>query len=278
MTRCLKLPIYYPMAYARKPAESVEDRKEENRQRQIVGLVRTTMLKRFESSWKAFQYTCEDLLLKLIAAHRTLDERRYEKWRGSNSLLLYQIEKHMNERYDHPFDAEDIEEEDLFSSSMDSRFALDKRLFKVKEIPADIEQDMNLLVIFLSTLRGLSAVHDTKVQTLLDLLKNDSLLSRYKVVVFSEFHDTARAEIFGQSHPRSHFNGYSGRGAQPAGRFSDDQLRPSLEPGSTDAAYRPCGPADEPGDRKAYQGSKARRKGVSGKNVVLELSAPSGTQ
>ena len=188
----LKLPIYYPMAYARKPAESVEDRKEENRQRQIVGLVRTTMLKRFESSWKAFQYTCEDLLLKLIAAHRTLDERRYEKWRGSNSLLLYQIEKHMNERYDHPFDAEDIEEEDLFSPSTDSRFALDKRLFKVKEIVADIEQDMNLLVIFLSTLRGLSAVHDTKIQTLLDLLKNDPLLSRHKVVVFSEFRDTAR--------------------------------------------------------------------------------------
>ena len=88
-------------------------------QRQVVGLVRTTMLKRFESSWKAFQYTCEDLLLKLIAAHRTLDERRYEKWRDANSLWLHQIEKHMAERYDHPFDADDVEEEDLLSSFTD---------------------------------------------------------------------------------------------------------------------------------------------------------------
>jgi hypothetical protein len=35
----LKLPIYYPMAYRRKPAEDIEARKEENRQCQIVGLV-----------------------------------------------------------------------------------------------------------------------------------------------------------------------------------------------------------------------------------------------
>ena len=188
----LKLPIYYPMAYARKPPKSVEDKKEENRQRQIVGLVRTTMLKRFESSWKAFQYTCEDLLLKLVGAHRTLDERRYEKWRDANSLWLHQIEKHMAERYDHPFDADDVEEEDLLSSLTDSRFSLDKRLFKVKEIVADIEQDMNLLVTFLGRLRGLSAAQDTKVQTFLGLLKNDPLLSRHKVVVFSEFRDTAR--------------------------------------------------------------------------------------
>lgn len=188
----LKLPIYYPMAYARKPAESVEDRKEENRQRQIVGLVRTTMLKRFESSWKAFQYTCEDLLLKLIAAHRILDEHRYEKWRDLNSLWLHQIEKHMAERYDHPFDEDDVEEEDLMSSYAENGFSIDKRLFKVKEIVADIEQDMNLLVSFLGKLRGLSSVQDTKVRTLLDLLKNEPLLSRHKVVVFSEFRDTAR--------------------------------------------------------------------------------------
>lgn len=51
---------------------------------------------------------------------------------------------------------------------------------------------MFLLVTFLSHLRGLSASQDTKLQTLLSLLKGDALLSKHKVVVFSEFRDTAR--------------------------------------------------------------------------------------
>ena len=188
----LKLPIYYPLAYARKPADSVEGKKEENRQRQIVGLVRTTMLKRFESSWKAFQYTCEDLLLKLISAYRSLDDRRYEKWRDANSLWLHLVEQHMGERYDHPFDAEEVEEEDLLSSFTNTVFSIDKRMFKLKEILDDIERDMDLLVCFLGHLRGLSEIQDAKVQTLIHLLKNDSLLANHKVVVFSEFRDTAR--------------------------------------------------------------------------------------
>jgi len=188
----LRLPIYYPMAYARRPAESVEDRKEENRQRQVVGLVRTTMLKRFESSWKAFQYTCEDFLLKVIAAHRQLDERRYEKWRDANALWLHEVERHMAQRYDQAVDAEDVEEDDLLSAFMDRDFSLDKRLFKVKEMVADMEQDMALLITFLSRLRGLSATQDTKVQALLEMLQKDPLLSKHKVVVFTEFRDKAR--------------------------------------------------------------------------------------
>lgn len=188
----LKLPIYYPMAYRRKPAEDIEARKEENRQRQIVGLVRTTMLKRFESSWKAFQYTCEDLLLKLISAYRSLNEKRYEKWKDANLLWLHIIEQHMAERYDHPFDAEETEEEDLLSSFTNTVFSLDKRMFRLKDFVADIEQDMDQLVNFLGHLRGLSEKQDAKVQTLLHLLKNDTLLANHKVVVFSEFRDTAR--------------------------------------------------------------------------------------
>lgn len=188
----LKLAIYYPLAYARKPAESATDKKEENRQRQIVGLVRTTMLKRFESSWKAFQYTCEDLLLKLITALYQLAPDRYRKWRDANEIWLADIEKHLAERYDRAEDAEEIEEEDLLSIFADRVPAFDQRLFKIKELLADIERDADLLVRFLSHLRGLSAESDTKLQKLLGLLKNDPLLSRHKVVIFTEFRDTAR--------------------------------------------------------------------------------------
>lgn len=188
----LKLPIYYPRAYARKPADSPEDRKEENRQRQIVGLIRTTMLKRFESSWKAFQYTCEDLLLKLLAALNGLDPERHDKWREKNALLFHVVERHMKERYESAMDAEDVEEDDLIDLYADSVLVLDKRLFRIKDLLNDIEKDLYLLVDFLTHLDGLSAASDTKIQRLLELLANDPLMSRHKVIIFTEFRDTAR--------------------------------------------------------------------------------------
>ena len=40
---------------------------EENRQRQVVGLIRTNFLKRFESSVAAFELSCDRLLKKLLA-------------------------------------------------------------------------------------------------------------------------------------------------------------------------------------------------------------------
>lgn len=188
----LKLPIYYPRAYARKPADSAEDRKEENRQRQIVGLIRTTMLKRFESSWKAFQYTCEDLLLKLLAALNGLHPARYDKWREKNALLFHVVERHMTERYDSVTDADDVEEDDLIDLYADSVPVLDKRLFRIKDLLNDIEKDLYLLVDFLTHLDGLTAATDTKIQKILELLTKDPLLSRHKVIIFTEFRDTAR--------------------------------------------------------------------------------------
>jgi len=188
----LKLPIYYPRAYARKPADSADDRKEENRQRQIVGLIRTTMLKRFESSWKAFQYTCEDLLLKLLAALNGLDPERHDKWREKNALLYHVVEKHMKERYESATDADDVEEDDLIDLYVDSVPVLDKRLFRIKDMLKDIEKDLYLLVDFLTHLDRLSAVSDTKIQKLLELLRKDPLLSCHKVIIFTEFRDTAR--------------------------------------------------------------------------------------
>lgn len=188
----IKLPIYYPLAYAKKPPESVDDKKEENRQRQVVGLVRTTMLKRFESSWKSFQCTCEDLLLTQLSAVKHLDETRYAKWRQNNELLLHEIEKHIAERYGNDLDKGDIEEDDLLEDFAPKLTSLDKRLFKVRELLIDVEKDMNILVGFLGYLRGLTAEHDAKVKCLIEKLKHHPLLSKQKVIIFSEFRDTAR--------------------------------------------------------------------------------------
>jgi len=188
----LKLAIYYPMAYALRPAESADEKREANRQKQVTGLVRTTMLKRFESSWKAFQYTCEDLLLKLATIVHKLDPKKYEKWRDAHALWFANIEKHLLERYSQGEDAQEIEEDDLMSIFEDIVPVLDSRMFDVKKIVADSLNDMYLLVSFLSHLKSVTPKEDTKLQVLLDMLHDDPLLSHQKVVIFTEFRDTAR--------------------------------------------------------------------------------------
>lgn len=188
----LKLGIYYPLAYAKRPVDSPEDKKEDNRQKQVVGLVRTTLLKRFESSWKAFQYTCIDLLLKLAANVRQLDERLFEKWRAANTLWLHAIEELMRERYDATTSSEDVEEEDLFDLFLGEIPTLDRRLFDVDQIVRDTLDDMDLLIQFLGYLKDSSAETDQKLQTLLNMLSEHPLLSQQKVVIFTEFRDTAR--------------------------------------------------------------------------------------
>ncbi len=188
----LKLAIYYPMAYAFRPAESAEEKKEANRQKQVTGLVRTIMLKRFESSWKAFQYTCEDLLLKLATAVNKIDPKKYEKWRDSHALWFADIERHMRERYSEGEDTQEIEEDDLLTIFEDVVPILDPRMFNVKKIVADSLNDMYLLVNFLSHLKSVTPADDTKLQVLLNTLHNDPLLSSQKVVIFTEFRDTAR--------------------------------------------------------------------------------------
>jgi hypothetical protein len=62
------LAVYYPLAYYVGPDMEKQKRAfAENRQREVVSLIRTLFLKRFESSARAFEFSCETLLLKLLA-------------------------------------------------------------------------------------------------------------------------------------------------------------------------------------------------------------------
>ena len=72
------LAMYYPLAWY-KGADDTIDPFEENCQRQVVGLIRTQFLKRFESSVAAFELSCERLLKKLLAFLEVHSESRL--WR-----------------------------------------------------------------------------------------------------------------------------------------------------------------------------------------------------
>jgi superfamily II DNA/RNA helicase len=55
-----------------------------------------------------------------------------------------------------------------------------------------MEQDMNLLISFLDHLKNTSPEHDEKVQRLKALVTGDPLLGKHKVLIFTEYRDTAR--------------------------------------------------------------------------------------
>ena len=94
------LAIYYPLAYYTGPDDSI-DPLEEGRQRQVVGLIRTLFLKRFESSAFAFQKSLDLLMRKLLAfmeVHsETDDERdRFESWKRRHAEVIRRFSPYYN--------------------------------------------------------------------------------------------------------------------------------------------------------------------------------------
>src|SRR5690606_19734604 len=76
----LRLGIYYPLYYYQRDGEEIVPF-DEGRQRQIVGLIRTLLLKRFESSAVSFRSSCEDLLLKLLYFVELHIPRTAQRWK-----------------------------------------------------------------------------------------------------------------------------------------------------------------------------------------------------
>src|SRR5205823_3720659 len=87
------LAMYYPLAYYKGPDTTI-DPFDEGRQRQVVGLIRTQFLKRFESSVIAFELSCDRLMRKLLAfleIHSESDgeKKRLERWKNQNLVILH---------------------------------------------------------------------------------------------------------------------------------------------------------------------------------------------
>ncbi len=195
----LSLAIYNPLSYpVQLSLDNIQSNQEfqfeKGRQEQIVGLIRTMLLKRFESSAWAFQSTCEGLLQKLLAwvevhTETGAEKRRLERWKAQHEEVLVQINAHRRETGD-----EDEIEEDasLPTELLENVDKLSRKEYRVEEILDETFLDMDQLVEFLKNLRDFSPANDDKLQTLIELLKNHPLLGRHKVLIFSEYRDTAR--------------------------------------------------------------------------------------
>ncbi|HSW13228.1 MAG TPA: helicase-related protein [Solimonas sp.] len=189
------LAIYYPYAYYTGD-EQVIDSLAEGRQKQVVSLIRTQFLKRFESSVHAFRSSCWNLLKKLLAwvevhAEKAHEKRLLERWKNQHADLINYVQQHQNDLFS---DAEEDEaDEDIISAEMlEAVEKLSRDEFKVDEIISETLLDLDQIASFLKELEKFQPSQDKKLQALIGLLKKEPVLKSHKVLIFSEFMDTAR--------------------------------------------------------------------------------------
>lgn len=199
------LPMYYPLAFSN---DGDVDTIAENRQRQVVALIRTIFLKRFESSLAAFSGSCLDLAVKILRwleANTTIspvEERRLASWRGANDSTLQAIHDRYRSTLDEGWHDEDLTEEEL--SELD--YNLVGGDYRLQEMIDAAFEDLDQLARFMSLVEAGAGVDD-KYLRLRDLLieplkpQHRKVLDKsiytpefrtQRVIVFTEYADTAR--------------------------------------------------------------------------------------
>jgi hypothetical protein len=188
------LPMYYPLAWYKGQDKSI-DPFEQNRQKQVVGLIRTNFLKRFESSVVSFEMSCERLLQKLLAflevhSDTAAEKKRLELWKLDNGEILGYARKRQLDLWAE--DDDESEDEDIVPQEMlDDVERLEREEYDVSAMIAETYRDLDQIVHFLAEARKFEPKHDDKLQKLVRLLKSKELAGQ-KVLIFTEFADTAR--------------------------------------------------------------------------------------
>ncbi|GAB5513203.1 helicase-related protein [Rhodopirellula baltica] len=183
------LAIYYPLHYYIGDDDTV-DPISENRQKQVVSLIRTNFLKRFESSAEAFRQSCWALLKKLLAwvevhVDTKGEKGRLDRWKSQHADLI---------GYTPLFaDVDEEAEDDLLEPELlESVNRVDREKYDVGEIINETLLDLDQIATFLTELEQFRPSQDKKLRALINLLKKDPVLKEHKVLIFSEFMTTAR--------------------------------------------------------------------------------------
>ncbi len=189
------LAIYYPLAYYKGPNTEIKPL-EEGRQREVVSLIRVQFLKRFESSARAFELSCETLLLKLLSwatKHSQSDheKKRLDRWMVRYGDLIGYVRESQRELFDEEGE-EDADEDVVTQEMLEDVEELSRDEYKVEEILDECFDDLDQLAEFLNELRQFKSTHDDKLQALKKLLKTDPVLKKHKVLIFTEYMATAR--------------------------------------------------------------------------------------
>lgn len=191
------LALYYPLAYYIGPDMGKQQRAfEENRQKQVVSLIRTQFLKRFESSVRAFEMSCATLFFKLLAfvkrhSEKPGEKRWLERWEARHEELIGHLRDRQHQLLEDT-EAEEMDEDVISEEMLEAVEELPRDEYRVEEILVETQQDLDQLVEFLQELGRFKPAHDDKLRALIRLLKSDAVLKKHKVLIFSEFMATAR--------------------------------------------------------------------------------------
>lgn len=192
------LAMYYPLAYPKKPLDTgiEEVAFRVNRQKQLVRLIRILFLKRFESSAHAFEISCQDLLLRMLAftskhSKNEADERRLERWKAQHAELIGYVKAKQLALFGD--EEPDEENEDIITPEMlEDIEELKPEEYDIAQIVNETYLDMDEITRFLEELKKFKPANDDKLKALIKLLKTDEVLSRHKAIIFTEFMMTAR--------------------------------------------------------------------------------------
>jgi superfamily II DNA or RNA helicase len=189
------LALYYPLHWY-KGGDGEIDPFEENRQKQVVGLIRTNFLKRFESSVWAFEQSCSRLLLKLLAfievnASDDAERKRLNDWKDGHPEILGFSRQRELALYDDQTQTDEEEDDVITPELLASVEKLDPKEYRVGEMLAETYRDLAQIVKFIEECRKFQPSHDDKLRKLIRLLKSKELAGE-KILVFTEFADTGR--------------------------------------------------------------------------------------
>ena len=188
------LAMYYPLAWYKGPDKDI-DPFEQNRQKQVVGLIRTNFLKRFESSVVSFELSCERLLQKLLAflevhSETPTERKKLELWKLDNAEILGYARKRQLELWAE--DRDEFEDDDIVPQEMlEDVEHLNREEYDVSAMIGETFHDLDQIVHFLGEAQKFEPKHDDKLQKLVRLLKSKELAGQ-KALIFTEFADTAR--------------------------------------------------------------------------------------
>jgi superfamily II DNA or RNA helicase len=200
------LPMYYPLAYSLDPDV---DPLAEGRQKQVVGLIRTTFLKRFESSLAAFTGSTLDMASRIVNwiqqnSTATPDAaKRLDEWSDNHGPTIKALRQAFRPgQYEEEIDAAD--EDTALSEEDEFELWLDPQEYRVDDMLDDAFADLEQMAALLDRCHQVGVAGDSKYDQLKLLLMGgskhakkagdlyDPNLATQKVLVFTEFADTAR--------------------------------------------------------------------------------------
>jgi superfamily II DNA or RNA helicase len=190
------LPIYSQVDYLL-PGVELENM-EIGRRKQIVELIRINFMKRFESSVYSFEQSSVRLLLKILEFMKLNVQKDEHKdwmsaWASANGDLNEYMRSRVKIAEDEPEEDQDEEDLDILDSlDVEGLEELDRSKFNVDQIIEESKSDIELLTKFLRILMKSNENDDDKIQRLIQLLQSDADLVGKKVMIFTEFSDTAR--------------------------------------------------------------------------------------